>query len=244
MVSSRNRRGFGAWFWVALSVCAVLLAAVPAAAQGADQVFVYQHGNYGGALMRFDHNQEVADLRSYNTGGTGSPSWNDQISSLKVGVNKKLLLYEHINFQGAMLVVQYDACKSNSNTWAGMPSGWNDRVSSFKVVDADNPPAQPPDASGNQVYVYEDKNYGGNYMRFDHDTDVGDLRSYNTGTQGSPTWNDRVTSIVVGSGMKITFWADINYKGSSFTLTGPSTIACLSPSGWNDKISSFKIRYQ
>jgi len=97
------------------------------------------------------------------------------------------------------------------------------------------------DPTSNQVYVYEHINYGGAYMRFDGLREVADLRSYNTGAQGTPNWNDRISSLKVGSEVKLVVFADINYKGASWTVPGPASISTLVSNGWNDRISSFRI---
>lgn len=95
--------------------------------------------------------------------------------------------------------------------------------------------------ASNQVFVYEDINYGGAYIRWDGIRDIPDLRSYNTGAQGTPNWNDRISSLKVGSDVKLIVYKDINYKGGSMTFTGPATISTLVSAGWNDKISSLRI---
>ncbi len=97
------------------------------------------------------------------------------------------------------------------------------------------------DPTSMQVYVYEDINYNGNYMLFNGIRDEPDLRNYTTGGPGSPNWNDRISSLKVGSGVKLKVYKDVNYKGSSWTVTGPATINTLVSNGWNDKISSFRI---
>ena len=97
--------------------------------------------------------------------------------------------------------------------------------------------AQP---TSNQVYVYEHINYGGAYIRFDGLKDIPDLRSYNTGAIGSPNWNDRISSLKVGSDVKLIVYKDINYKGGSWSVTGPATISTLVSNGWNDKVSSLR----
>ncbi|MGA9750220.1 MAG: hypothetical protein WBS54_00345 [Acidobacteriota bacterium] len=228
-------------FWAALAACAVLVASVPAAAQTADEVYLYEALNYGGSVLRLDHNVEIADLSTYHVGGTDGPSWRERISSLKVGANKKLLLFAKPDFQGGVLVVGGDSCKQDSGNWAFLPGGWNKRACSLKVVNADRPAPHAPSLAATEVYLYELKDYGGNYLHFDHEAEVADLRSYNTGGQGSPGWNHRISSIEIGSGMKITLWAKANFKGSSFIVTGPATIPCLRGAKMNDKISSFKI---
>lgn len=95
--------------------------------------------------------------------------------------------------------------------------------------------------TSNQVFVYEHTNYGGNYIRWDGIRDIPDLRSYNTGAIGTPNWNDRISSLKVGSELKLIVYKDINYKGGSWTVTGPASISTLVSNGWNDKISSLRI---
>ncbi len=98
-----------------------------------------------------------------------------------------------------------------------------------------------PAQNSNQVYFYEHTNYGGAYMRWDGVREVPDLRSYNTGAIGTPNWNDRISSFKIGKDMKLVVFKDINYRGGSWTISGPATISTLVSNGWNDKISSFRI---
>ncbi|MEW5765817.1 MAG: peptidase inhibitor family I36 protein [Acidobacteriota bacterium] len=99
-------------------------------------------------------------------------------------------------------------------------------------------PAHTP--TSNQLYVYEHINYGGAYIRWDGIRDISDLRSYNTGALGTPNWNDRISSFKVGSDLKVIFYEHINYKGASWTVTGPASIPSLVPNGWNDRASSLR----
>ena len=52
-------------------------------------------------------------------------------------------------------------------------------------------------------------------------------------------WNDRVSSVKVAAGYKVTLFQDINYGGKTLVLTGDN--ANLVPLGFNDPASSFKI---
>ena len=242
MASSWNSRCRCAWFGVTLAACAVLVASVPAFAQTADEVCLYEALNYGGSVLRLDHNVEIADLSTYRVGGTDGPNWRERISSLKVGANKKLLLYTKPDFQGGVLMVGGDSCKQDSGNWAFLPGGWNKRACSLKVVNVDRPAPHASSLAATEVYLYEQKDYGGNYAHFDREIEVADLASYTSGSPDSPAWNHRISSIEIGSGMKITLWTKANFKGSSFIVTGPATIPCLKGAKMSDKISSFKIR--
>jgi hypothetical protein len=207
-------------------------------AQEADYVFIYQHPNFGGAYMRLDRDQAIPNLGILETGAQGSTNWNDQISSVKVGANKKIIVYEHINFGGASRTLYGLSC-SFSGSYPTMPSGWNDKASSLKIMQNDQPPTGPA-PSMSQMAIYENANYCGAYIIFGS-TEQPDLKVLKIGAPGAPHWNDRISSIRVGSNMKLIAFQDPNYKGSSVTLSGPADIMDLSGSGWNDTISSFKV---
>jgi hypothetical protein len=110
--------------------------------------------------------------------------------------------------------------------------------SASKLQSADSAPAD------NQVFFYEDTNYGGNTMSFEYDTLVPDLTKWKV-LNSKNTWNDRISSVKVGKNAKLILFADINYKGATITLlgTGSHGVGNFStmPSGWNDKVSSMKI---
>ena len=52
-------------------------------------------------------------------------------------------------------------------------------------------------------------------------------------------WNDRVSSVKVAAGYKVTLFQDINYAGKTLVLAGDT--ANLVPLGFNDAASSFKL---
>ena len=52
-------------------------------------------------------------------------------------------------------------------------------------------------------------------------------------------WNDRVSSVKVAAGYKVTLFWDINHGGKTLVLTGDT--ATLVPLGFNDQASSYKI---
>ncbi len=94
--------------------------------------------------------------------------------------------------------------------------------------------------TANHVYFYEHIDYKGAVVSFNGIRDVPDLRAYRTGS-GTNNWNDRISSIKVGTGVTLIVYKDINYKGGSYTVTGPGWISTLVSNGWNDKISSFRV---
>lgn len=100
------------------------------------QVFLYQDVNYGGATLSFQYEYDVADLTRWRLPNS-SKSWNDQISSLKLGRNVKIILYQHVNFRGESITLQADGI--HQKNYATLHNfGWGDKVSSFRVRMCDN----------------------------------------------------------------------------------------------------------
>lgn len=106
-------------------------------------------------------------------------------------------------------------------------------------------------AAGNpgpdQALFFENSDYGGSFISFSKGTNVADLTKWNTPT-GSK-WNDRISSIKVGSGVRVLIYEHTNFGGRCMTLSSSrnypymdSQNANLSGSeNWNDRISSFKV---
>jgi hypothetical protein len=89
--------------------------------------------------------------------------------------------------------------------------------------------------------------YSGHYFMVYADRDYNDLRSLYVETNPSVNWNDRISSLKVGKNACVTFWQDINYRGSKGTYEADGrnvkAVSSLVGPGWNDKISSIKIRF-
>lgn len=96
---------------------------------------------------------------------------------------------------------------------------------------------------GDYVEFHEHENYGGKTLSFTGvDVDIPKFSSYK---MGNKNWNDKVSSIMIGKNRCLTVWKDANYKGSRFTFqpsVGSNRHVYKMPRGWNDKISSAKIR--
>ena len=141
---------------------------------GAGQVLVFKDNDMRGRSARFTH--DVKDLRR---GG-----WNDQISSIDVGGgggsgdfpawgrNEAMpragaCFYEDANFRG-----QY-FCVPRGTTYASLPRGFNDRISSVKVF-------------GARVAIFKDRDFHGRSSEFRGD--VHNLKG---------NWKDDISSIRV-----------------------------------------------
>ena len=95
-----------------------------------NEVIFYEHNDFKGNYFKWWYDKDVRYLTSINMGST-SKSWNDQISSMKIGSNVCVTVWEHTNFTG--IKIQMKADGSNKKEYKSMPSGWNDKVSSLKI---------------------------------------------------------------------------------------------------------------
>ena len=106
----------------------------------------------------------------------------------------------------------------------GQPTSSTDSAS----TGADTAAAIATAAAASPVCFYEHVNYQGASFCASADSNwVGGA------------WNDRVSSVKVAAGFKVTLFQDINYAGKSLVLAGDTTN--LVPLGFNDAASSFKL---
>jgi len=104
------------------------------------QVILYEHSNYGGSYIILSYDRDVNNISYWNT--DSGKSWNDKVSSLKVGKDAKVTLWEHKDYGGKWITFQGD-CSKNKNipklSKINMKKGksWNDQVTSLKVRMAD-----------------------------------------------------------------------------------------------------------
>ena len=209
---------------------------------GDDDVILYENTNFGGQQLKFTATPSVSDLRQYPlVTSQGSVNWNDKISSVSVGKNRMIKMWADINSNGAAITLYGPTVCQNvtSGQYSSMPSGWNDRVSSFSIMSNDLPSTVAPDA--NHVQIFENINYCGHneYLGI---SDFPDFRTLFGPAVLNSNYNDRISSIRVGSNVIFTPFEHINYGGASFSEVGPSNMPNLVASGWNDKISSAKVR--
>jgi hypothetical protein len=145
---------------------------------GASEVTVFRDEDMRGRSARFIG--DVADLKR--------EGWNDQISSVDVGrrmgggwrgdrapvwsrnqamPREGACFYQDADFRG-----QY-FCAPRGATYTSLPAGFNDRISSIRVI-------------GSEVRVFQDRNFGGRSTEIR--SDVPNLRG---------NWRDKVSSIRV-----------------------------------------------
>ncbi len=64
--------------------------------------------------------------------------WNDTISSIRLNEGVRIQLFEHANFRGRSVIINADQHNMNyirpDRSYYGRTEGWNDRVSSLRVI--------------------------------------------------------------------------------------------------------------
>lgn len=83
-----------------------------------------------------------------------------------------------------------------------------------------------------QAVLYADVNYGGTAVSFP----VGNYRLADMNAAGFP--DDAISSFTLPAGYQVTFYADDNFNGKSFTATASSSWI---GSEWNDQVTSFIV---
>jgi hypothetical protein len=98
----------------------------------------------------------------------GAPNW---------GRNAGACFYKDINYSGEYF------CMRRGETYPNLPPGYNDRISSIKVM------------HGSEVTLYNDSDFAG--RRGITRRDIPNLKGWRTADDPTRTWNDRLSAIQV-----------------------------------------------
>ncbi|TKC06231.1 hypothetical protein [Pedobacter frigoris] len=179
-----------------------------------DSATLTQNCSYGGYNVRVEYG-------SYTTADLTAKGISDNdISALKLGIGNKITLYDGDNFSGTTLsLLKDDDCLADNS--------FNDKASSFIFL---------PVAVGNTLKAnfYKHCSYGGYNI-------VLGIGGYTTAqlTAAGITNND-ISSIKVPAGLKVTLYADDNYRGTKYVINSNTNVSCL-PAAFNDSTSSLII---
>ena len=179
----------------------------------AGEVVLYEHMDFQGRCWIF--NAEVSDLRNFE-------GLNDQVSSLRVGPNTAVTLYEDVAFQGWSQTFQQDT------RWLADTTLGNDVASSFRLSGSTG---AGPVAPGH-VALYEHYDFQGRVWQFN--ADVPDFRVF----EGL---DDRVSSVWVGADTTATLYEHAGMAGRSQKLMQDSPNLSVTAVG-NDTASSLTVR--
>lgn len=194
-------------------------------------VTVYEHANYGGKSKTFTINPgRCQDMEVYLAG----IGWNDKISSVKVGKNVAVFLFEHEGYSGGYK--RLDA----SSTYVG--KDFNDKASSIIVF---------PKAMGYPVGVWLTGNHSA--FRYVHDPDHYNNCSCKTGVTHHPKipYNDDATRVIIPrinpqsppwGYIEVELFEHESYQGRSVKFrAGPEGREFTLPPELSKKVSSLRI---
>jgi hypothetical protein len=157
------------------------------------------------------------------------PAANDQISSIRVFGDAEVIVYREAGFRGPSR--HFEADVNNLDK-----VGWNDRISSFRIASrgawsggGGSGWGRPPVPQAGACF-YEDKNYKGQYF-------CAPLGA--TTSQVGYGANHQISSIRVFGGAEVTVFGEGGFRGPSRRFE--SDVKNLDGTGWNDRISSFRI---
>jgi hypothetical protein len=164
------------------------------------------------------------------------PGMNDQISAIRIFGNAEVTVYRDVNFQG-------QARNFDSSMEDLRRTGFNDRISSFRVSTRGTWGGGPGDARENRRWAwgrpsvprsgacfYRDINYGGQYFC----ASVGE-----TSEQVPAGMNEQISSIRVFGNAEVTVFREMGFQGQSRRFD--SDVRDLRDVKLNDRISSFRI---
>lgn len=106
--------------------------------------------------------------------------------------------------------------------------------------------APADDPGSDEAILYEHINYGGRSIIFSVGSDVSNLTN---NKDGKWNWNDKVSSIKVGSDVRLVTWQDKDYTGRCMCFSGSNAGGAIGGQyndlrrwNYNDAITSFKVR--
>lgn len=207
-------------------------------------VIVYEHINKGGKSHTLCG---TGSSDKYNLWNGGMGLANDTISSIQVlATSVAVRLHQDCFKQVSGNVCDHSrmgrVMEFPYGTYNLTDFGFNDSTSAITIIDlgSDNYIVK-------NVLLYSDINedWGSDHYPLNtNNTNRSDLRPYYC--QNVLNCNDKISSVYVPYGKKVTLYQDINYGGKSITLgVGVYNLTNYKMSGsvtWNDQTSSYKIQ--
>lgn len=193
----------------------------PAYQPGPRQVVLFEHSYYKGIFKIL----EVGDY--YSSSVMGFP--NDKLSSVKVGSDVYLCLYEHAYFGGKEFHA-HDNWDRLLDLSIPTYNFVHDNVSSVKVK-----LKKPGEIGPNQVRLFSHPNYEGTRSTLE-------VGHYNS-SQAMSFPNDDLVSIQIGSQVKATLYQHRDFKGKALQLS-ESTPNLAGTSVGSNSVTSIKVEFK
>lgn len=114
-------------------------------------------------------------------------SWNNCISSARLGPNIRVIAYEEANFGGRKLVLDGAAAGEGNGTYPlllgrhdelAKNETWNDRISSLKIVTVGATETDATEIADQDVEFFRDSNFGASSLTLGAGTEIPDLTNH------------------------------------------------------------------
>lgn len=146
---------------------------------------------------------------------------NDRLSSIRIPSGMRVTLYTDNNFKGSS--------RTFDENVVCMPADLNDKISSIRVTQKNNHNSSSNRSGNKMITLYVDCDYRGSSHKLGPGTYIDSQLGIG---------NDRLSSLRIPSGMRITLYTDNNKRGERITLD--KSHSCL-PHEFNDRVSSVHI---
>jgi astacin len=204
-----------------IRVVGVMANVPPAVCQ--DAVSLFQHAGFEGRNLIL--NASAANLHTLNLG--------DEVSSVCVPAGVTLELFEHVDFGGGAIRIDGPFAINDLALSSPDQVHWGDKFSSARLNGIVTNPL--PASCGNNPVAFEHDNFRGTQIALG--TSAINLHLLALG--------DRISSLCIPAGWKITIHEDVDFGGRSAVLTGAVSHQDLSAPiadfTWQDRISSIHV---
>ena len=181
-----------------------------------NKVHVYQDINYAGFYSQLS----PGDYTSSQLFSRGTPD--NFITSLTIPDGYEVTVYENDNFTGASKTY------TENSTWL---DDWNDRISSIKIVDNNDPVQGPIPVDTTVMNVFQEENYTGYNVALD----LGDYTLAQLQEKG--VLDKDISSLKILKGFKVRLYDGDNFTGNSKDFTFDSADIA----DWSNRTSSLRV---
>jgi hypothetical protein len=232
----------------------LVLAAPLALAQGVNEAGFYDPHAIAAPQLVESFPRDISDLTKTN------PNLNDKISFVSMGDYTRAMAFENTYYGGACITFSGSNVGGSMGTYeligfyvgTSTTTTWDNRISSLIIRDGRTGPTCTKPGT-NEAVFWQNDSYGGAQFRMLQNDNYGDLR--NIKFPGGGNWNDSISSLKLGPGVRVLAWEDVNYQGRCITFAGSAAggrtneflklsqlNANLSGTqNWNDRVSSLKV---
>jgi len=153
--------------------------------------------------------------------------WNTEapigIESIQIPYGWEVWAYEYNNFEGNYKRLTYNWDGRNGND----DHLWRNNIRSIRIVQRAS--FQSLQHISPHIEVFDQSNYQGQSIALSG--------NWSCDISGNQSWNNRISSIRVPSGVRVVVFENPNFNGKSYTITSSTTLTGF----WNNQIGSVQV---